>query len=99
MKAIAIGGTCDHVHLLLSLPSTIAIAKAVQLIKAHSSKWLNGQEGIKSFAWQESYGAFTIGGSQVNDTVRYIQNQREHHAKRDFDAELKMILERLGSSL
>jgi putative transposase len=56
MKAIAVGGTADHVHILLQLAPT-AVAKAVQLIKAGSSKWMHEQVGQQSFAWQEAYGA------------------------------------------
>src|ERR1700733_16005102 len=62
MKALAIGGVEDHVHLLLSLPSTLAPAKALQLIKANSSKWVHEEYSEHpAFAWQEGYGAFSIG--------------------------------------
>jgi hypothetical protein len=87
MRALAIGGIEDHVHELLSMPPTIAVAKAMQLVKGGSSKWMNDQLPQRSFAWQENYGAFTIGVSQIKDTVRYINNQKEHHAKRGFDEE------------
>src|SRR5256885_1586582 len=80
LKAIAVGGTKDHLHVLLSLPATMPVAKAVQLIKAGSSKWLR-ESGEKLFAWQEAYGAFTIGISQLNATVAYIRNQKEHHKR------------------
>src|SRR5215470_19130106 len=69
-KALAVGGMPDHVHALLSLPATIPIAKAVQLIKGGSSKWINDQSLRRSFAWQDAYGAFSIGISQVNATIR-----------------------------
>ena len=62
-KAIAIGGTANHVHILLSLPATIALAKAVQLVKGGSSKWLN-QEMTSRFEWQQGYGAFSVSISQ-----------------------------------
>jgi putative transposase len=96
MKALAVGGIADHVHLLLSLPSTLAIAKAVQIIKANSSKWINEHPGQRSFAWQKSYGAFSIGVSQIETTVKYILNQEQHHAKMNFDEELGKILKRHG---
>ena len=58
MKALAIGGASDHVHVLLSLPSTLSIAKAMQLLKGNSSKWLRETfQKMHSFAWQEGYGA------------------------------------------
>ena len=96
MKALAVGGIADHVHLLLSLPSTLAIAKAVQIIKANSSKWINENPGQRSFAWQKSYSAFSIGVSQIENTVKYILNQEQHHAKMNFDEELSKILKRHG---
>jgi putative transposase len=61
--ANGIGGMRDHIHLLLSLPATITIAKAVQLIKAGYSKRMNDQKRTKWFGWQEKYGAFSIGVS------------------------------------
>ena len=96
MKALAIGGMRDHVHLLLSLSATVTVAKAMQLIKAGSSKWMNDQKRTKWFGWQEKYRAFTIGVSQKEVTIRYILNQAQHHAKKSFDDELKMILKRHG---
>ncbi len=66
---LAIGGMRDHAHLMLSLPATISIAKAVQLIKAGSSLWKNSQKRRKWFEWQEEYGAFTIGVAQKEVTI------------------------------
>ena len=84
MKALAVGGITNHCHALLSLPPTITIAKAIQLIKAGSSKWMHDETGSRRFDWQEGYGAFTIGQSQVPATVHYVLNQPKHHAKRGF---------------
>ncbi len=62
MRALAIGGVEDHVHLLLSIPSILSIAKAMQLIKGASSKWVHDTfPEHKSFEWQEGYGAFSVG--------------------------------------
>lgn len=94
-KALAVGGTSDHAHVLLSLPPRIAVAKAVQLVKAGSSKWMR-QKHARLFSWQECYGAFTIGASQVAATVRYIAEQQKHHARRDYRAEFVAFLERNG---
>ena len=63
MKALEIGGTSDHMHVLLSIPATVPVAKALQLIKAGSSKFVN--EHIQHrFEWQEGYGAFSLGMAQ-----------------------------------
>jgi putative transposase len=97
MKAIAVGGVEDHVHILLSLPTTLDIAKAVQLIKGGSSKWVHDEfPEMRRFSWQEGYGAFSIGISQVDNTVRYIENQKQHHRKRTFQEEFIAILEKHG---
>jgi hypothetical protein len=50
-----VGGIADHAHALVVLPATISLAKAIQILKACSSKWLN-ETAIKDFAWQEAYG-------------------------------------------
>src|SRR5438105_14632043 len=95
-KVLAAGGVEDHVHLLLSLPATMPVAKVVQLVKAGSSKWIHEELGRKLFAWQETYGAFTIGISQVEVTRKYISKQKSHHKGRDFKMEWKAILARHG---
>jgi putative transposase len=90
-KALIVGGTRDHIHILLSLPATIPLAKAMQLLKGASSKWMN-ENHTKQFAWQEGYGAFTVGVSQKAGTIAYIQNQAEHHHKRSFEEEFVAFL-------
>ena len=88
MKALSIGGVADHVHLLLSLPAKLPVSKAMQLLKGNSSKWLREtfpQLRVQGFAWQEGFGAFSIGVSGVEDTIHYIQTQEQHHRKKCFD--------------
>lgn len=97
MRLLAIGGVEDHVHLLLSIPSTLTIAKAMQLIKGGSSKWVHDTfSHHKDFEWQEGYGAFSVGISQVPDTKAYIANQREHHRTKSFQEEFIAFLEKHG---
>ncbi len=97
MKALAFGGTVDHVHVLLSLSATVSIAKAVQLLKGNSSKWIHETfPKMRGFAWQEGYGAFSVGISGVEATVRYISNQAEHHRTRSFGEELVAMLRKHG---
>ena len=92
-KALTVGGTENHVHILLSLPATMPLAKAMQLVKGASSHWMN--EKFKTeFAWQEGYGAFTVGVSQKSDTIAYIQKQAEHHRKRNFEEEFLAFLKK-----
>jgi len=93
IPTLAVGGAVDHVHVLLSLPRTVSVAKAVQLLKSGSSKWIHENfPGSRNFAWQEGYGAFSIGVSQTATTVRYIQAQSEHHKRISFADELKKFL-------
>ena len=94
MKALAVGGIDDHCHILLSLPPILPVAKAIQLVKSGSSKWMHDETASRRFEWQEGYGAFSIGASQVPATIRYILNQPRHHKKIQFDDEWKIILKR-----
>ena len=99
LKALAIGGVADHAHLLLSLPATLSVSKAMQLLKGNSSKWLREtfpELRRNNFAWQEGFGAFSIGVSGVEDTVRYIQKQEEHHRRNSFREELEIFLRKHG---
>jgi len=97
MKALAIGGFEDHVHLLISLPATLSIAKAVQLLKGNSSKWIHETfSELIPFEWQEGYAAFSIGISGINDTIAYINKQIEHHRKTTFKEELASFLKKHG---
>jgi putative transposase len=88
----AIGGTEDHIHLLIQIPPSLAVSKAVLAIKSNSSRWAS-EEGHK-FAWQEGYGAFSVSHSALPAAVHYIQNQREHHRKMGFDQEFLALLKR-----
>ena len=75
MMALAVGGTEDHVHLLLGLPATKTVSQAMREIKQGSSRWMHETCGVPEFAWQEGYGAFSIGLNQVSATVAYIGGQ------------------------
>jgi putative transposase len=97
IKLLAAGGVDDHVHLFISMPSTISISKAMQLIKGGSSKWIHETfPEHRLFEWQEGYGAFSIGIGDVERTVKYINNQAEHHGKMDFKTEFCAFLKRHG---
>jgi putative transposase len=97
VKLLAAGGIADHVHLLLSMPATISISKAMQLIKGGSSKWIHETfTEQRLFEWQEGYGAFSIGIGDIERTTKYIANQPEHHAKMDFKTEFRAFLRKHG---
>ncbi len=94
MAAIAVNGMEDHVHILFHLPPIITLAKAVQLIKANSSKWMN--EHGRGFAWQEGYGAFSVSISNTATVAKYIRNQEQHHRKMTFQREYQTLIEKHG---
>jgi putative transposase len=94
-KALIVGGTENHVHILPSLPATMPLAKAMQLINGGSSHRMN-ETPVEDFAWQEGNGAFTVGISQKADTISYIESQPEHHRKRSFEEEFTVFLKRHG---
>src|SRR5438094_6708477 len=93
MKAIEIGGLPDHVHILVSLPPTLSIAKAMQLIKVGSSKWVHETfPEHRLFGWQEEYGAFSVSVSQLDKIIEYIKNQPRHHRRMTFQEEFLALL-------
>lgn len=98
IKALATGGTTDHVHTLLSLPSTISISKVIQLIKGNSSKWMkeNFDHAATNFSWQTGYGAFSINVSIVQETIKYIEKQASHHKTITFKDEYIEFLKKHG---
>ena len=95
-EAIKVGGGENHAHALLLLPPTKALAKAVQILEACSSKWVNDTDAGKEFAWQEGYGAFSVSASQTEDVTRYITGQTAHHAKRSYEKEFLEFLRKYG---
>jgi len=90
-----IGAADDHIHICCSLGRTTTVSSLIQHIKQDSSKWMKLQGApYADFAWQNGYGAFSIGQSQIDDLRRYIANQREHHRRESFQDEFRTILAR-----
>jgi putative transposase len=94
MVCFAVGGMEDHVHTLFRLPPTISLAKAINLLKANSSKWMT-ERGTR-FAWQKGYGAFSVSSSSIPAVIKYIDNQEAHHRKRSFEEEFIALLRKHG---
>jgi len=90
----ALGGTEDHIHLLIQVPPNLPVAKAILTIKSNSSRWAN-EQGHR-FAWQQGYGAFSVSSSNVSAVVQYIRNQQAHHKKRGFEEEFVALLIKHG---
>ena len=91
---IITGGTNNHAHLLIALPASMALAKAMQDLKGNSSRWLN--QKTKIFSWQEGYSAFSVSPTHKRAVASYIKNQQRHHSKRSFEDELLEILKQSG---
>ena len=95
--ALAIGGTENHVHLLISLSKNIALSDLMMTLKKDSSKWIKTKgNAFRRFHWQEGYGAFSIGESQVGAVTGYIRGQKERHRTMSFEHELVALAERYG---
>jgi putative transposase len=93
---LEIGGVADHVHMLVRLHPSIAVADALRVYKTNSSKWANEQRQKGWFEWQEGYAAFTVSQSQVAVLRAYILNQEPHHRRRGFRSELITLLKKHG---
>jgi REP element-mobilizing transposase RayT len=92
-KLIRINGMPDHLHILIGLKPAMALANLVRDIKSDSSEWVNRKKLARGkFAWQEGYGAFSYGHSQLDTIVRYIMNQEKHHRRRSFRDEYLTLL-------
>ena len=93
-QVLQVGGTEDHVHVLITLSKTENTAHVVEEMKRNSSRWIKTLSPYYAdFAWQGGYGAFSIGQSQVNTVIRYLQNQAEHHKKQSFRDEYIQFLQ------
>jgi len=96
-KLMAINGTEDHIHILVSISADICISDLVRHIKANSSRFINEKKWNKQrFAWQEGFGAFTYSESMKGIIINYIHKQKEHHKKIEFRDEYLKILEKFG---
>src|SRR5438309_2290978 len=94
-QSIIVGGVEDHVHLLSSLSRTSAMADMVKELKRGSSLWIKERApAMADFAWQNGYGIFSIGYSQIEEVRRYIAEQERHHQKYSFQDEFRMLLRR-----
>jgi REP element-mobilizing transposase RayT len=86
----------DHVHLLCSLPPTLATADAMRVVKANSSRGVHDIRSYRGFDWQTGYGAFSVSASQAPAVMRYIRDQEKHHRKVTFQEEFLAFLVKNG---
>jgi REP element-mobilizing transposase RayT len=96
-RCLAAGGTSNHVHLLISQSKNMALSRLMEEVKKSSSKWIKTKgTALRTFGWQDGYGAFTIGQSQVEALQHYIASQKERHKKLTFEQELVALLNKYG---
>ena len=94
-RMIVINGVEDHIHLLVGLHPNKSISDLMKNVKQFSSKWINDNKlTFEKFEWQQGYGAFSTSKSQMNQVVKYIMNQEEHHEKHSFKEEYLKFLEK-----
>jgi putative transposase len=94
INVLAIGGTTNHVHVLLEMPKTRTVADVMRELKANSSARF--RRSTPAFAWQDGYGAISVSPTAVVPVTRYIEQQQQHHHRRTFEQEFVSILERAG---
>jgi len=91
-----VGGVADHVHLLVGLKATHCLADVMRELKKASSAWVHEEIGLRPFAWQEGYAAFSVSATSRDAVRRYIANQKEHHRVKSFREELVELLDKAG---
>ena len=96
-RCIAVNGTENHVHTLFSLGKTMATSNLVREVKKGSTSWLKRQGAVtRDFSWQDGYGGFSVGRSELPAVRRYIAAQKEHHRRMSYDEEFVALLEEHG---
>jgi REP element-mobilizing transposase RayT len=94
---LEIGGIPDHVHLVVRFKAEPSVATMVKIVKSKSSKWLNEQPKRPGrFEWQRGYAAFTVSVSQLDSVRAYVRNQEQHHRRKTFQEELRLLLAKHG---
>jgi REP element-mobilizing transposase RayT len=92
---LAINGVPNHVHILIAMSKNHALSKVMEDVKKSSSKWIKTKdEKFGRFTWQEGYGAFSIGESNVEALKKYIAEQKAHHRVKPFETEFLEILKK-----
>lgn len=87
-KPIIVNGVGDHVHVFIGIRPSMSVSDLVRDIKNNSSNFINSKKFVKGkFSWQEGFGAFTYGQSQIDSVFKYISNQEAHHQKKTFKEE------------
>ena len=92
----AINGAPDHIHILVGMHPAESVSELVRSIKIETSKWMHDKMGVKYFAWQNGFAAFSYSKTFLPQVERYIANQKEHHRAHTFKEEMKNIFNKAG---
>ena len=94
-KTIIVNGVEDHVHCFVGLKPIVSVPELMKIVKGKSSKYINDNKLTNDhFEWQDGYGVFSYGQSQVDRVYKYIQNQEAHHKKQTFREEYLEFLKK-----
>ncbi len=94
-KLLAINYMKDHAHIFIGYNPAQALPDLLRDIKANTSKFINEKKWLPGkFKWQEGYGSFSYGHSQIHDVIHYINTQEEHHKTTSFKDEYIRLLEK-----
>jgi putative transposase len=90
-QCLAMNGTPNHVHMLVSMSKRIALADLVREVKKGTSRWMT-QAVVAGFGWQDGYAGFSVSRSDVDAVIKYIGRQKEHHRIVSFEQEYEQIV-------
>ena len=94
LKPIIINGVADHVHVFMGLKPSLSVSDIIRDVKNNSSNFINAQKLVcGKFSWQDGFGAFSYGHSQIDKVYQYILNQEQHHQKKTFKEEYTSLLQ------
>jgi putative transposase len=94
-KLLSINGMSDNIHIFFGMRPSQSLSELMQKVKGDSSRWINENKFVAGkFSWQEGYGAFSYGKSQIRDVVNYINNQELHHKGVSFKEEYMEFLKK-----
>ncbi|OQX72320.1 MAG: transposase [Bacteroidetes bacterium 4484_249] len=92
---VKVGGYQNHIHILCLLSRKVAQMKLLENVKKSSSKWIKTKgEKYSNFYWQDGYGIFSVNPAEIDVVIKYIENQKEHHKKRNFKDEYRAFLKK-----
>ncbi|PYV86021.1 MAG: transposase [Acidobacteria bacterium] len=93
--SILINSVADRAHVLFHLSKNQPLCNVIEVVKKDSSKWIKTKgKAYRNFHWQNGYGAFSVSQSNVDEVIKYIEDQKEHHCKRTFQEEFRAFLKK-----